>query len=83
MKLRDADWSTLERAEDLRRRFDAGIFPVGAGSHGHFRRLERLGLLEFDAMGRDIDGEIERDVMVYRLTDAGNEALRAKRGGGS
>lgn len=74
MKLTDKDHSTLEHAAYLRRKFDAGIFPTGAGQHSHFRRLARLGLLVFDGWGRDIDGEVEQDVMLYKLTEAGEQA---------
>lgn len=77
-KLTDHDWSTLWRAHDLRARFDAGIFPIGGGGTKHFRRLERLGLLEFDGWGRDIDREVERDVLCYQLTPKANELLRAQ-----
>lgn len=74
-RLSERDVSTLSRAEDLQRRFDAGIFPIGPGGYRHFARLVRLGLLAFDGWGRDIDGEVERDVPVYRLTESGREAL--------
>lgn len=71
------DLSTLSRALTLKDRFDdAGIFPIGAGQTAHFKRLCRLGLLEFDEYGRDIDGEVERDVPIYRLTEAGAVAAR-------
>lgn len=73
-KYRADDRATLRRAVDLDRAFGAGIFPSGGGSHAHFKKLERLGFLVFDDWGRDIDGEVERDVMVYRLTDAGRAA---------
>jgi hypothetical protein len=69
------DLGTLQRAADLRRRFDAGIFPSTIGQRSHFRRLVRLGLLEFDDWGRDMDGRVERDVMIYKLTERGNEAV--------
>lgn len=69
------DIGTLQRAEALQHRFDAGIFPRGAGQHRHFAKLVRLGFLEFYAWGRDIDGEVEQDVAVHRLTDAGHAAL--------
>jgi hypothetical protein len=70
----DADISTLQRALDLRNRFDAGIFPTGIGQRSHFGKLVRRGLLEFDAWGRDIDGLVERDVEIYKLTPAGKAA---------
>lgn len=69
--LSDDDMDTLHRAADLRKRFDAGIFPRGAGQHAHFRKLERMGLIVFDAWGRDIDGMVEDDVMIYKLTAKG------------
>jgi hypothetical protein len=69
------DLGTLQRAADLRRRFDAGIFPSTIGQWSHFRKLVRLGLLEFDDWGRDMDGGVERDVMIYKLTERGSEAV--------
>lgn len=83
-ELTEADLSTLWRAADLRRRFDAGIFPITIGQRSHFQKLVRRGLLVFDAWGRDIDGEVERDVEIYKLTAAGeaciaeDEAARAE-----
>ena len=71
------DLGTLERAADLRHRFDAGIFPSTIGQRSHFRKLVRLGLLAFDDWGRDIDCEIERDVMIYKLTERGAGAVSA------
>lgn len=73
-KLTVRDISTLERAADLRLRFDAGIFPSTIGQRSHFQKLVRRGWLEFDSWGRDVDGEVERDVEIYKLTTAG-EAL--------
>lgn len=70
-KLKERDRDTLSRALDLHRRFAAGIFPTGAGQHARFAKLERLGLLRIVGMGRDIDGEVDRDVIVYELTAAG------------
>ncbi len=70
MKLTDADISTLSRAQTLRDRFEAGIFPTGAGQHRHFRKLEKRGLLAFDGWGNDIDGMRDGDVLVYQLTPA-------------
>lgn len=73
-RLTEADMATLEHAAWLRRRFDAGIFPNTIGQRSHFQKLVRLGLLEFDAWGRDIDGEVERDVEIYKLTASGEAA---------
>lgn len=73
-RLTDRDRETLSRAAELRRRFQAGIFPRGGGQRAHFARLERLGMLRFVGWGRDIDGEVEADVMTYELTDAGAAA---------
>lgn len=70
-KLRDLDMETLSRALTLRTRFNAGIFPLGSGQAGHFKRLARLGLLHFVGWGRDIDGDAPSDVAVYELTDLG------------
>lgn len=74
MKLNPTDLATLRRAVDLRRRFDAGIFPRGSGQYAHFHRLVRLGLLAVTGWGRDIDGETERDVLVHKLTVLGESA---------
>ena len=74
-QLTDKDLDTLSRAADLRRRFNAGIFPTTGGDRSHFERLVRLGVLRCDDWGRDLDGEVERDVMVYQLTPAGDAAL--------
>lgn len=68
------DIGTLQHAAWLRRRFDAGIFPSTIGQRSHFQKLVRRGLLVFDAWGRDIDGEVERDVEIFKLTAAGEAA---------
>lgn len=73
------DRGTLERAAELRRRFDAGIFPADIGQRSHFAKLVRRGLLEFETWGRDIDGEVESDVAIYRLTEAGKIAIGASK----
>ena len=49
----------------------ADLFARDAGQRSHIRRLTRLGLIEFEAVGHDIDGETERDVEIYKLTAAG------------
>lgn len=77
MKLTQKDKAVLDRALHLRRNFDCGIFPTGA-QHSRFAKLERAGLLSFLGYGRDVDGEIERDVAVYMLTVAGENALGVK-----
>lgn len=74
-ELSEDDLGTLQRAATVHRRFDAGIFPSTIGQWSHFRRLVRLGLLEFDDWGRDMDSEVERDVMIYKLTERGKEAV--------
>lgn len=74
-RLTTRDLDTLANAVDMRKRFDAGIFPRDVGDRSHFRRLERLGLIEFDAWGRDIDRSIEQDVRIFKLTAAGIKAL--------
>lgn len=78
-KLTQADVDTLTRAAELERRFQSGIFPVGGGGKRHFDKLERLGLIRLDGWGRDIDGQIDRDVAVYRLTERGKFALAEAR----
>lgn len=77
LRLSHSDLSTLERAAYLRRKFDAGIGPRRGGQFAHYRRMERLGLLEFDGWGSDIDGEVDADVLVYQLTDKGSKVLAA------
>ena len=77
MKLTDKDVSVLRRALALRRDFDCGIFPTGS-QHARFSKLERAGLLAFVGHGRDMDGDVERDVAVYMLTLAGENALGVK-----
>lgn len=74
LDLREGDVGTLRRADELRRRFDAGICSRDGGQRSHFRRMERLGLLQFDDWGRDMDGEVERDVPIYQLTELGRLA---------
>lgn len=74
-KLTGDDLGTLARAADLRLRFNAGIFPSTIGQRSHFQKLVRRGLLEFDGWGRDIDGEVERDVEIYKLTTAGERLI--------
>lgn len=78
MKLADKDRRVLDRALELRRRFDCGIFPTGS-QHSRFSKLERAGLLAYVGQGRDFDGEIERDVAVYMITLAGENALDVER----
>ena len=81
--LSEDDLGTLQHPADLRHRFDAGIFPSTLGQWSHFRKLARLGLLEFDNWGWDIDGEVDRDVMIYKLTERGAVAAAARsRGAG-
>jgi hypothetical protein len=77
LDLNARDIGTLQRAAYLHSRFDAGIGPRVGGQFAHYRRMERLGLLTFDGWGRDIDGEVERDVLVYQLTELGRLALAA------
>lgn len=69
----------LDRALDLERRFGAGLFPVGPGQTKQIHRLRDLGLLEFWDFGYDIDGEVEGDVPIFRLTEAGRQAAEAAR----
>jgi hypothetical protein len=79
--VRDSDLTTLAHALRLEEEHEAGIFPSGPGQASHFRRLVRLGHLAFEDYGQDIDGEHEREVPIYRLTDTGREiALAEARG---
>jgi hypothetical protein len=73
------DIATLARAFYLEREFKAGIFPRTGGDTAHFRKLERLGMLEFTGeWGRDLDLEVDRDVPIYRLTDAGRSWIEKR-----
>lgn len=72
----------LRRARSLRARFDSGIFPSTIGDFARFSKLERLGLLCFEGWGRDIDGERENDVRIYRLTETAVSLLAAYDGEG-
>lgn len=77
----EQDISTLARALDVERRFQAGIFPDGAAGTSHFRKLERFGMLEFTGeYGRDLDGEVERDVPLYKLTEQGRTWITKREG---
>jgi hypothetical protein len=68
----EQDIDTLQHALYLERRFQAGIFPNGGAQTAHFDKLVRFGMLEFTGeWGRDIDGMVDRDVLLYRLTEQG------------
>ena len=71
--LTEMDRDTLSRALLLETRFEAGIFPSGSGQYRHFRKLKKMGLLEWVGMGPDIDGEFENERDIYKLTDRGKE----------
>lgn len=74
-----ADNSTLDWAFDLETRFNAGIFPRGAGQASHYKKLCRLGMLEFTGeCGNDIDGEVDGELPIYKLTDAGRAYAKAR-----
>jgi hypothetical protein len=73
--LSQVDINTLIRCAWLERKFDAGIYPATIGDHSHFRKLVRMGLLEFTGWGRDIDGERESDVPLHRMTPDGRSEL--------
>jgi hypothetical protein len=73
-----AQRSTLERCIDLQAHHGAcGIFPRGSSQHRSYSRLESMGLLRYVGMGCDIDGEVEHEVPIYEITDAGRAALAA------
>jgi DNA-binding PadR family transcriptional regulator len=74
MKLTKTDVNTLDHAAFLERKFEAGIYPRAGGQHRQFRKLEKAGYLVAEGWGRDMDGDIERDVLVYRLTELGRSA---------
>lgn len=77
-EIRDDDVSTLARALHLEERWQAAIFPSSAAQFSHFRRLVRFGMLdETGEWGRDIDGKVERDVRLFRLTPQGRKWIRA------
>jgi hypothetical protein len=72
-KLTEHDISTLRFA--AKKHADGyGIFAADAGQRSHFRRLERLGLIEFDTWGVDEDNHL-RDVRLYKLTAKGGKRL--------
>jgi len=73
MRLNKGQHGALTRALDLETRFDAGIFADDAGSWSRMRALERRGLLRFIDYGMDIDGEHDRELPIWRLTDAGRD----------
>jgi hypothetical protein len=79
MRLTEGHINVLARAAWLERLHNAGVFPRGSAQYRQFAYLERRGFLVCDGWGRDIDGQVERDVKNYRLTDAGRSVL-AQRG---
>lgn len=64
----------LERAWDLHARFQAGHYAVGPQIQS-MNVLTKAGLLFFVGWGRDIDGERDGDVRIWRLTKAGVQML--------
>ena len=72
MSLTAKDQDTLQRALELRRHDNVGIFPKCAKQLTQFEKLEKWGLLVFRTIGRDIDGEVERYVRIYTLTLKGH-----------
>jgi hypothetical protein len=82
-KLNKFDNETLCRALRLYDHFGAGIFPQGAGQHKNFQKLSKWGLLEFDGFGLDLDGTVEGEVKIFKLTEAGLEVARILNIGGS
>lgn len=70
------DLDTMEYAARIDERFGAGIFPRGAGQRAHFRRLVRLGMIALDSRGRDVNGEVEHDVTICRLTSEGRKIVQ-------
>ncbi len=78
IELADDDLGTLERAAFLRREFEAGIFPRGAGQHRRFAKLVRHGMLSVVGYGRDIDREVDADVLIHELTPLANVVLRQR-----
>lgn len=76
--LSDEDIRTLVFARKAKSQEDSAIFPSSIGQRSHYQKLVRRGLLAFDGWGRDVDGMVERDVELYKLTAAGNEAIEAR-----
>lgn len=71
------DYKTLSHADFLEIHHKAGIFYRGAGQAAHFRRLVRCGwLTATDDWGHDIDGEVDGEVRLFRLTDAGRGVVK-------
>lgn len=77
MKITEADHSTLARALVLEQAHAAGIFPTGGSQHRHFESLASRDLLDFEDYGFDIDGEVEKEVKIYRLTGRGRALAEA------
>jgi hypothetical protein len=75
-----SDHSTLARALVLKLQHGAGIFPAGSGQTRQFKKLEAAGWLRFDNYGFDMDGEVEREVPVYQLTERGEMLARLLEG---
>jgi hypothetical protein len=73
------DVRTLAFAPRVEQRHGEGIFPRNGGQTSHFDKLCRFGMLEFTGeWGHDMDGEVERDVPIYRLTEQGRTWIRAQ-----
>lgn len=56
-----------------------GCFPDGPGQWSTVRALIRRGLLESVGTGRDVNGEHEDDVWIFRLTSAGRGVLEMRK----
>jgi hypothetical protein len=75
----EADIRTLARALDLEERFDSGIFPRGGAQTSQYRKLCRYGMLRFSGeYGRDLDGEVEDDVPIFKLTEQGRAWIKER-----
>lgn len=67
----------LARAYELKRYHGAcGVYPK-PGQTKSLVALERLGLARYAGEGRCIDGETDRDVRIWEITDAGLDYLRS------
>ena len=82
MNLTDAQTSTLARAVSLQDEHGCdGVFPRGSAQMLMFSRLEDFWLLKFVGFGGNVDGDTDREVPIYEITDAGRAALERARSG--
>ena len=75
-QITEAQRRILARMLELERRFyESGYFPQG-GQYKSMKILEDKKLVTFVGYGRDIDGLIEKDVPVWKLTVSGRKLAK-------